>query len=260
MREDANLAGPTGTFGTAGGPVSQQIQINGNLMSGQNAANEMGTSAIIATISGHGQANFDVSNNGTVAAPLSFTAGTTILLGGNGVTNSTYNVTNNIINAHNTVGSNGIGGGTGVTFGTSDTPQMTAVVTGNNISNTDGNGILMVARGATGVLKAKIQNNTVAAPLGGVRPGIRVDAGNASSINDSVCLNISGNTSAGSGGTQGIGLRKQGAVTTTNAFGVNGMVATATPGVESYVNGLNPAGNGTLLISATSGFSNCSLP
>ena len=35
------------------------------------------------------------------------------------------------------------------------------------------------------------------------------------------------------------------------------MAATATPGVETYVNGLNPAGNGTLLISATSGFSNC---
>jgi len=30
--------------------------------------------------------------------------------------------------------------------------------------------------------------------------------------------------------------------------------------VESYVNGLNPAGGGTLLISATSGFTNCSLP
>ena len=38
------------------------------------------------------------------------------------------------------------------------------------------------------------------------------------------------------------------------------MAATATPGVETYVNGLNPAGNSTLLISATSGFSNCSLP
>lgn len=49
-------------------------------------------------------------------------------------------------------------------------------------------------------------------------------------------------------------------MTTTNAFGINGMAATASPGVESYVDGLNPADNGTLLISATSGFSNCSLP
>jgi hypothetical protein len=36
------------------------------------------------------------------------------------------------------------------------------------------------------------------------------------------------------------------------------MAATGTPGVETFVNGLNPAGGGTLLISAESGFSNCS--
>ena len=36
------------------------------------------------------------------------------------------------------------------------------------------------------------------------------------------------------------------------------MSATATPGIETFVNGLNPAGSGTLLISAESGFSNCS--
>ena len=76
-----------------------------------------------------------------------------------------------------------------------------------------------------------------------------------------MCLNISGNTSAGSTGPAlGIGLRKQGTVSTTNKFAVNGMAATSSPGVEAYVNGLNPSGGGTLLISATSGFSNCSLP
>src|SRR5262249_40973994 len=34
--------------------------------------------------------------------------------------------------------------------------------------------------------------------------------------------------------------------------------ATASPNVETFVDGQNPSGNGTLLISATSGFSNCS--
>jgi len=37
-------------------------------------------------------------------------------------------------------------------------------------------------------------------------------------------------------------------------------VATSSPGIEAYVDGLNPAGNGTLLLSATSGFGSCSLP
>jgi hypothetical protein len=102
-----------------------------------------------------------------------------------------------------------------------------------------------------------IRNNSIAAPRSGVRPGIRVDAGNASSVDDNVCLEISGNTSAGSGGTQGIGLRKQGTVTTTNDFRVEGMAATSTPNIETYINSQNPAGSGTLLISATSGFSSC---
>ncbi|MGN6184629.1 MAG: hypothetical protein ACTHQM_13350, partial [Thermoanaerobaculia bacterium] len=141
------------------------------------------------------------------------------------------------------------------------TPSMNWTINNNVISNTDGNGILAVARGATGSLTAKIQNNTVSAPLGGVRPGIRVDAGNTTAgTDDDVCLNISGNSSAGSGGTQGIGLRKQGTSNTVHAFGVNGMAATATPGIEAYVNGLNPAGGGTLLISATTNFTNCSNP
>jgi hypothetical protein len=255
---NSNASGSAGTFGTPG--TGNVISITGNEIHGQSSANEMGVNAILATVSGKGQGNFDVSNNGTVANPLANVAGTVIGCGGDGNTTSTFTVNNNVIVANNTVGSNGIGGGVTSTFTSADTPTMTWTITGNNISATDGNGILTVARGATGSLKVKIQNNTVAAPLSGVREGIRIDAGNAASVNDSVCLNISGNTSAGSGGVQGIGLRKQGTVSTTNAFGVNGMAATATPGVESYVNGLNPAGNGTLLISATSGFSNCSLP
>ncbi len=77
-----------------------------------------------------------------------------------------------------------------------------------------------------------------------------------------MCLAISGNTSAGSGGTLGVGLRKQGTVATTNDFGIAGLPggSTATPAVEAYVNTQNPNGGGTLLISATSGFSSCTLP
>jgi hypothetical protein len=85
-----------------------------------------------------------------------------------------------------------------------------------------------------------------------------------------VCLDIAGNVTAGTGHTNaGIGLRKQGTVSTTNGFGVEGMAATASPGVEQFVGntGQNPGSengtagdgsvNGVLLISAASGFSNC---
>jgi Bacterial Ig domain/Carboxypeptidase regulatory-like domain len=254
---NSSTSGPSGAFGTPG--TGNVIAITGNQIKGQSSANKMDGSAIQAAVSGKGQGNFDISNNGTVANPITNMLGTAILCAVNGNTTGTFNVNNNVIVANNTVASNGIGGGTGVTFGASDTPNMTWTITNNNISATDGNGILAVARGATGTLDVKIQNNTVGTPLSGVHEGIRVDAGNASSVNDSVCLNISGNASAGSGGVQGIGLRKQGTVPGTNAFGVNGMAATSSPGVENYVNGLNPAGGGTLLLSATSGFSGCSL-
>ena len=256
---NANAAGAAGVFGTVGSG-SNIIAITGNRIAGASAGNRIGTQAILAVVNGKGQGNFDISDNGTVANPITNITGTAIAQSSLGSAVVTSIIDNNVIVANNLVGANGIGAGTSQTFSSADTPSLTVTITGNTISRTDGNGILATARDATGILRAKIQNNTVAAPLGGVRPGIRVDAGNGVSLDDSVCLNISGNTSAGSGGSQGIGLRKQGAVSTTNDFGVNGMAATSTPGVEAYVNGLNPAGGSTLLISATSGFSNCSLP
>ncbi|NUN96066.1 MAG: cadherin-like domain-containing protein [Candidatus Omnitrophica bacterium] len=256
---NGNAAGPAGTFGTLGSGTNI-IAITNNRVAGFSAANRIGTQAILAVVNGKGQGNFNITSNGTVANPITNVLGTAISVSALGEADVTATVNNNVIVANNAVGAQGIGAGTSQTFAASDSPSLEITANNNNISQTDGNGILVTARDATAIVRAKIQNNTVAAPLGGVRPGIRVDAGNAVSVDDSVCLNISGNTSAGSGGSQGIGLRKQGTVSTTNDFGVNGMAATSTPGVEAYVDGLNPAGGGTLLISATSGFTNCSFP
>ncbi|MBB5207982.1 beta strand repeat-containing protein [Chiayiivirga flava] len=256
---NANAAGPTPLFGTAGSG-SSVIRITGNRIAGQSPANPIAAEAIVALVNGKGQGNFDISGNGTVANPITNVNGTAISHSAFGTAVVTSTISNNVIVANNIFAAQGIGVGTSNTAGFANTPSLTTTITGNNVSATDGNGILAVARDGSGTLRAKIQNNTVAAPLTGVRPGIRVDSGNGTSVNETVCVNISGNTSAGSGGHPGIGLRKQGAVATTNAFGVNGMVATASPGVETYVGGLNPAGAGVLLISASSGFSNCSLP
>lgn len=268
---NSTATGPGGTMGIPG-DVTNVINITGNSIRGQSAANRMGTSFIDIGISGGNNAsrsrsNFNISNNGTAGTPLAHSAGIGIGLGNTGFATSTVTMNNNFLTPNNTVASAGIGGGNGVVSNTTETPDLEWTISNNSISQSDGNGILAVARAINGLMKVKIQNNTVGAPLSGVRPGIRVDAGNNSVVGTgpedaAVCLNISGNTSAGSGGTQGVGLRKQGVVATTNDFGVHNLPggSTATPNLEAFVNGLNPAGGGTLLISATSGFSTCNLP
>jgi hypothetical protein len=258
---NTNATGPAGSVGTPGSGTNI-ISITSNTLRGFDATNRFNTDAIAISVNGgnsnqRSQGNFNVSNNGTVAQPIGDSLGTVILIGNNGYATMTATVNNNVIVGHTGNASPGIGGGNGIVISSAETPDLTLTATGNNISQTDGNGILLVGRGVTGLAKLGIRNNTVGASLSGIRPGIRVDAGNAASVDDAVCVDISGNTSAGSGGSQGIGLRKQGTTTTVNDFGVEGMAATSSPGVESYVDGLNPAGGGTLLISATSGFSNC---
>ena len=225
----------------------------------------MPTNAIAVALTGgnpasRSQANFDLSNNGTVANPLTNFKGSGVACSIFGSSTGVCNVTNNVMVANNTLASRCIAVGVDRTIGASDAPDITATISNNSVSGCDGNGIFTGALNSNGTAKIKVSNNTIAAPLTGVRPGIQVNSGtpSAAGTNTTVCLNISGNTSAGSGGTNGIGLRKEGTVSTTNAFGVQGMAATASPGIETFINGLNPAGNGTLLTSATSGFTNCS--
>jgi len=258
---NANIAGPAATYGLAGDAINI-VAITGNRIAGQSSANRMGTNAIIASVNGKGQGNFDVSGNGTVANPITNISGNVIVASALGQTTVTASATNNVIVANHAVGFGGplgISAGASSTFAVTDAPDLTITISGNSISNTDGNGILASVRSSNGIMRAKMQNNDVAAPLSGARPGIRIDSG-TSTGNASLCLNITGNTSAGSGGLLGIGLRKQGTNPAVNVFGVNGMAATSSPGVETYVDSLNPAGGGTVLLSATSGFTNCALP
>jgi len=250
-------AGPAGTFGVPGN-ASDVIAITGNRISGQPGA-RMGTSAVAALVNGRGQGNFDISDNGTAADPISHVAGTAIAHSAIGQVNVTSTIARNWIVANNSFASPGISASADRTFDVNDAPQLTVRIDGNVISATDGSGILTTARNSASTVRATVVDNVVAAPLSGVRQGIRVDAGSALG-NATVCLNATGNQSAGSGGALGIGLRKQGTNPAVNAFGVTGMAATATPGVEAYVSGQNPSGGGTQLISATSGFSDCAIP
>jgi hypothetical protein len=272
---NVNASGPGGFAGTPGS-ASDVITIADNSVSGQSASNRMGAHAIIVSVSGGNAAqrsggNFIVRDNGDAGDPVGNTSGSTLAIGVNGHATVASRFENNVVVANNSFGSSGLSGGNGILLGCAagfcESPDATISAIGNTISQTDGNGILLVGRGNTGLAKFGIRNNTVAAPLGGTRPGIRVDAGNASAgSDDAVCLDLSGNTSGGSGGHEGIGLRKQGSLSTIHDFGVEGMAATATPGVETFVGntGQNPGSasgsfgiSGVLLVSATSGYSNC---
>ncbi|BCU78627.1 hypothetical protein llg_33420 [Luteolibacter sp. LG18] len=240
-------AGGTGAVCGTPGNATNIVTITNNVARGETAANRMNTSAVIVSLSGatsgsRTQANFNISNNGSAGSPLGHCSGTAILIGCNGFSTATGTVNSNYIVANNTVASNGIGGGNGITVNNADTPDLTLTVNSNNISQVDGNGILLVGRGVTGTARYKIQSNTVAAPLTGTRPGIRVDAGNASSADDAVFVNISGNTSGGSGGSAGIGLRKQGTNASVNDLGIQGLSPSPANGVqmEDYVSGQNP--------------------
>jgi hypothetical protein len=239
---NVNATGPAGFVGDPT-PGTEVISITGNSISGQSAVNRMGTSAIEVSVNGgnssqRSQGNFIVSNNN----PLTNMAGTAILAGHNGYADGTYVMDGNVIVANNTVASQGIGGGNGIVSSSAETPNMTWTITNNNISNTDGNGILAVGRGVSGTLNIAIRNNTVGAPLTGVRPGIRVDAGNSSSLDDAVCADISNNVSGGSGGHAGLGIRKQGTNATINDFGIEGLSPSpATCGqAEDHVSSQNP--------------------
>ena len=146
-------------------------------------------------------------------------------------------------------------------------------ISGNNVMGTDGPGIFPIVRDSGSTMIARVLNNTVAAPIAtnAARAGIRVDSGSAQG-DTTLCLEISGNTTAGSTNTDtattspGINLRKQGTDPNVNTFGIEGMAATASPGVENYVNGLNTSTSGTFgvggtaLLSAQSGFTNCNAP
>ena len=260
-----NTDGSAGTLGISGSDTDI-VAITDNTVAGFSSALRFGAVAIGATVRGNGQGNFDVSRNGSLGNPIRNSLSTAIAISSFGNADVTAIANDNVVVAHNSAGAPGISAETGRVFGVLDAPKLRIVIDSNNISQTDGQGILAAARDATGQLDVTITNNVVAAPLGANTNGIRIDAGTAASGNDSVCLGISGNTTSGSGSRpEGIALRKEGTVVATNSFGVVGMTAaTSTPDVETFVGGQNTGSqiNGAtglrVLLIAGSNFTNCS--
>jgi large repetitive protein len=251
---NANAAGPGATAGIPGN-AANQVSITGNSVT----VKAGGTQAVIVSVSGansasRSRANVNISdnpslngaNNGIVGVG-GLSSGIVLGIGNNGYSTMVTTINNNVVDANHNAqafGSGGISGGNGIVNSSAETPDLTLTVTGNTVRDTDGNGILLVGRGAAGIAKMKITGNNVAAPQGGVRPGIRVDAGNNAVSNDTVCLNISGNTSAGSGGAEGIGIRKQGINPAVNVFGIQGVTPASPTNLqaETFIESQNTSG------------------
>ncbi|HVF61353.1 MAG TPA: Ig-like domain-containing protein [Thermoanaerobaculia bacterium] len=269
-------SGAAGTFGVAGSGTDV-IAITNNLMNGGSlGVGNQPDRFFTGGVTGSGQGNFNISGNGTVASPITNIDGVVIELNQFGTGSMTATVNNNRIVANNAVGSAGINVGCDADATVAlDNAVVSATISGNNVSDTDGPGIFAIARGSDCSLTARILNNTAAAPdtTTAARAGIRVDSGSAAG-DTTLCLEISGNTTAGSTNTAtattspGINLRKQGTSTTVNIFGIEGLAPspTGTPNVENHVNSLNTSTsgtfgvNGTALLSGTSGFTSCVAP
>jgi hypothetical protein len=267
---------PAGTFGVAGSAMDIIAVTNNRMDGGALGVGNQPDRFFTGGVTGSGQGNFNISGNGTMANPITNIDGVVIELNQFGTGTMTAMVNNNFISANNAVGSSGINVGCDAD-GTAapDDAVVTATISGNNVSDTDGPGIFAIARGSEATLIVKILNNTVAAPdtTTSARAGIRVDSGSA--VGDTtLCLEMTGNNTAGSTNTgtattsPGINLRKQGTSTTVNVFGIEGLSPSpaGTPDVENHVNSLNTSTsgtfgvNGTALLSAASGFTSCVVP
>jgi hypothetical protein len=241
-------------LGTSGQPIT----ISGNSVSG------VGSNAIAVSFNGQAGSSFvNVTNNGTAVSPMTNMEGLgiSVFFGADDFTGSST-VDNNFVGTVGPTvhaGSSGIGVqlDTGPSGATSANPAGNFTVTNNSVAQPDGSGFVAIGINNAGVMDVDMRNNTVGAdPFLANRSAIRIAQNNATS--PTICLQLSGNsTTGGSGVNQGIGIRRNAGL----AFGVVGLPAgsTATPAFEAYINGQNPAGGGTDLISQTTGFSSCTL-
>ncbi|HWS90884.1 MAG TPA: Ig-like domain-containing protein [Pyrinomonadaceae bacterium] len=243
----------TVTFGTAN-HATNVITISGNLFDGGNGGiNNQPDRFITGLIKGRGTGAYVVTNNGTAMNPIRNIDGVGIELGGDGPPTVSVILDNNHMVVNNAVGSAGIAIGCDEDnlAATPNNGVVTTKITNNNVSDTDGPGIFVIARGdgSQCTMNANISNNTVAAPTTNQvpRPGIQVHSGSAGS-DTTLCLDIQDNTTAGSTNVNtgskspGIGIRKEGSVQTTNEFGIEGLAPSPATGDQAatYVYSQNP--------------------
>jgi VCBS repeat-containing protein len=247
---------PVGTVGQFGS-ATNRILIDGNLLTGDPTL-RFGGAAIQAGVEGRGQGNFDITNNGTVANPITNVGTHGIATGNSGSSTVEYLIQGNRVTANNFEG-----GGLGIRSASDDhimvggsvlaTPTLRTIIDGNVVRNTTGGGIRVLAGNSNGTSEVKVTNNDVANGFAGTSG---IDIGNGSSadaaFNPTMCATISGNTVAanapsGGGNTfPGILLSKRFTTATPYQFGVTGgLTPSPAPNVitEAFLTGLNPNAN-----------------
>jgi hypothetical protein len=272
--------GGTGIFVAGGNTGNTNSETFGALATpiliDKNSISNVGDSFIKFTFNGRaGQSYTNITNNGAASSPTGTTmtnaegVGLSVFMGGGADAGHPFTgkavVDANRMSLNNRAGSSGLGVQMDNGSNVADIPSVKFAVTNNVISNEAGSGIAAIGINNNGSMDVRIQDNSVTtAPVAANSYGIRVSENSAG---PSICTKILGNTSFGSGGAPGIGLRRN----TGTPFSVDGMAATSSPGVEQYVGGLNPnsqlasgifqAGDGNYyrayLISQTTGFTNC---
>jgi hypothetical protein len=238
----ATMGTPTGTPGSSGNAVV----ITANRVTG-NASNLLNGDAILASLSGRGQGRFSITNNGTLANPITNIKGLGVNIGAAGAQTADFEVTGNRIVANSQLGSNGIGLGfnkwTQADLSVQSNVTAAANISSNNVSQSSGQGIRVILSDATVNAKVKVTSNTVGPPTQG-NAGIRVDSGSSAGTGDTLCTQIDSNNTTGStdldGDTHpGIELGQRASA----VFGIVGLSpspATAAQ-AETYLTGQNPS-------------------
>ena len=147
----------------------------------------------------------------------------------------------------NAIGTSGVAqsGGAGMDVVANGNGTLNAIVTNNTIRQFDSDhGLRILHRDGAGRINATVTNNTVTQPEPGGFNGVVVQAGASSTLPDSgtICLDINGNTMAGSGAGGGSATdfrMRQRFSTTIELRGYTG-ASTDTAAVVTYVQGINP--------------------
>jgi hypothetical protein len=124
-----------------------------------------------------------------------------------------------------------------------------ATIQNNTVSNTSGSGIKVLHFNSNGILRAKVVNNTVGAPVQ-PNPGIAIENGSSNdpAYDPTLCAQISQNPTTGSGPDgfgntfPGIDLIERGGSNTTYRLQIHGLTpnpATAAQ-TETFLAGQNP--------------------